>query len=193
MIPAWVQLAYTAMALTVLGVYWVRYGWRNYLWFSDVALIGLVPALLLESAYIASMMAVGVLVLEVFWNVSFFVQLLTGRRVSGLTDYMFERERPLYLRALSLFHVVLPPVMYLLLSRLGYDGSALPGMVLLGWAVLLASYFLTDPASNINWVRGLGSAPQTRLPAPLFLGLMLLAYPLLVFLPAHLLLRLWFD
>ncbi len=192
MIPLWLKFAYTAMAVLVLAVYWVRYGWRNYLWFSDVALIGLVPALWLEDAFLASVLSVGVFLPEVLWNVSFFVQLLTGQRVSGLTDYMFERDRPLWLRGLSLFHVVLLPVMVLLLARLGYDPRALPAMVLLGWAVLLASYGLTDPAKNINWVRGLGNDPQTRMSARRYLALVLLAYPLLVFLPTHVLLRLLF-
>lgn len=192
MIPLWLKLAYTALAAFVLAVYWVRYGWRNYLWFSDVALILLVPALWLENAFLASVLSVGVFLPEVLWNVSFFVQLLTGKRVSGLTDYMFERERSLFLRGLSLFHVVLLPVMVLLLARLGYDPRALPAMVLLGWAVLLASYALTEPEKNINWVRGLGNTPQTRMPARRYFALVLLAYPLLIFLPTHALLRLLF-
>lgn len=192
MIPLWLKLAYTALTAWILAVYWVRYGWRNYLWFSDVALIGLVPALWLESAFLASMMSVGVLLPELLWNVSFFVQLLTGRRVSGLTDYMFERDRALYLRALSLFHVVLPAVLLYLLLRLGYEPAAFPAMVLLGWAVLLASYHLTEPDKNINWVRQLGATPQRRLSAPLYLAAVMIAYPLLVFLPAHLILAFGF-
>lgn len=185
MIPVWLSLAYTALTGLVLAVYWVRYGWRNYLWFSDVALIGMVPALWLESAYLTSLFAAGMLLPELFWNVSFFVQLASGRRMSGLTDYMFERERPLFLRALSLFHVVLPAVMLYLLARLGYDRSAFPAVLLVGWSVLLASYFLADPAKNINWVRGLGARPQTRLPPPIYLALAMAAYPLLVFWPTH--------
>jgi hypothetical protein len=104
---------------------------------------------------------------------------------------MFERERPLFLRALSLFHVALLPVMLFLLLRLGYDPAAFPAMVLLGWAILLASFRLTDPASNINWVHRLGSRPAPASPA-LYLAALMVAYPLLVFFPAHVLLRIFF-
>jgi len=33
----------------------------------------------------------------------FFTRLLTGLRLGGLLDYMFDRTRPVWLRALSLF------------------------------------------------------------------------------------------
>lgn len=187
MIPLWLKVAYSAMVVLVLAAYWFRYGPRNYLWFSDVALIGLVPALWLESAWIASMMAVGMLALELFWNLSFFGQLLSGHRISGLTDYMFEHERPLWLRALSLFHVVVPAVMLYMLWLLGYDAGAWWVMVLLAWVVLPLSYQVATPRENINWVLGLGRV-QTRLPPPVFLCLLMLLYPLLVHLPSHLLL-----
>ncbi len=188
MIPLWVQIAYTAMAALVLPVYWVRYGWRNYLWFSDVALIGMLPALLLESAFLVSMLAVGMLALELLWNVSFFTQLLTGWGLSGLTDYMFEARRPLYLRALSLFHVVVPAAMIFALLRLDYDPSAFPAMIVLSWVVLLATYLLTDPEDNINWVRKLGARPPTKLSPRQYLAALMVGFPLLVHLPTHLVL-----
>lgn len=184
MIPLWLKIAYTAMAVLVLVVYWFRYGPKNYLWFSDVALVGLVPALWLESAFLASMLAVGMLALELFWNLCFFGQLLTGHRISGLTDYMFERERPLWLRALSLFHVVVPAVMIHLLIVLGYDAGAWWAMVLLAWLVIPASYPLATPRENINWVLGFGGV-QTWMRPWRFVLLLMLLYPLLVFLPSH--------
>jgi hypothetical protein len=187
-IPLWLKLGYTAMALLVLVPYWFRYGPRNYLWFSDVALILLVPALWLESAWLASTVAVGMLALELFWNLSFAGRLLGPRWSTGLTDYMFEGARPLWLRGLSLFHIVVPAVTLYLLLRLGYDPRALPTMLLLGWPVLLASYRFADPRENLNWVLGLGTRPQTRIAPRHFLLLMLAGYPLLVWLPSHLLL-----
>jgi hypothetical protein len=187
LIPLWIKLGYSAIALVVLGLYWFRYGPRNYLWFSDVALILLLPALWLESALLASTVAVGTLALELFWNLCFFGRLAGVRRLTGLVDYMFD-QRPLWLRALSLFHVLVPAVTLLLLFRLGYDTRALPIMLLLGWAVLLASYRYADATENLNWVLGLGGRQQTGLPGRQFFARLLLAYPLLVWLPSHLLL-----
>jgi hypothetical protein len=188
MIPLWLKLAYTALAAGVLVVYWFRYGPANYLWLSDVALILLVPALWLESALLASIVAVGTLALELFWSVDLLGRLLLGHRSQGLTGYMFDAGRPLWLRGLSLFHVVVPAVTVWLLLALGYDRRALPLMLVLGWLVLAASWRFTDPQKNINWVHGLGGgartarAPGRRLPA------LMAAFALLVWLPTHLLL-----
>ncbi len=190
MIPLSLKIAYSAMTVVVLVVYWVRYGPRNYLWFSDVALVGLALALWLESAWLASMMAVGMLALESFWNLSFFGQLVTGHRISGLTAYMFERERPLWLRALSLFHVPVPIVMVYLLVELGYHRDAWWAMVLLAWAVLPASYLAATPKENINWTLGPGHVQTWMPPLRYLLLLMAVVYPVLIFLPTHLLL-LW--
>jgi hypothetical protein len=185
MIALELKIAYTVMVVAVLVPYWFRYGWRNYLWFSDVALILLVPALWLESAWVASTVAVGTLALELFWNVSFAGRLFGPRWSTGLTDYMFEPARPLWLRALSLFHMVVPAVTLLLLFELGYDPRALPTMLVLGTAVLVTTYAVTAPEQNINWVRGFGTRPQTRMPPRRYLLLLLVAFPLLVWIPSH--------
>src|SRR5437867_11500922 len=99
------------MAAAILPVYLVHYGPANFLWCSDIALIVTGIALWEESRLLASMMAVGVLLPEALWNVSFFVRLLTGVRVSGLADYMFDRTIPLWIRSLSLFHIPMPVVL----------------------------------------------------------------------------------
>lgn len=185
MFPLWLKLAYTALAATVLVVYWFRYGPANYLWLSDVALILLLPALWLESALLTGIVAVGTLALELFWVVDLLARLLFGHRAEGLTGYMFDARRPLWLRGLSLFHLVLPALTLWMLFILGYDSRALPAMLVLGWIVLAASWRFTDPARNINWAHGFGGGPRvTRAPVGSLLTL-LLAYPLLVWLPTH--------
>ncbi|MFN7087426.1 MAG: hypothetical protein ACK4N4_12470 [Burkholderiales bacterium] len=189
LIPLWLKLAYTLLVGVIVAVYAVKYPLGNFLWFSDIALLGTVPALWLENSLLASMMAVGVLLPEVLWNLSYFGQLLTGKRISGLTDYMFDRGKPLYLRALSLFHAFLPALLLWLVSRLGYDPRALPAQTLLAWLVLPLCYWLTDPELNVNWVFGVGNRPQRRLPPLLYLGLSMVVFPLLVYLPTHLLLQ----
>ena len=122
-IPLWFKLAYTAFVLYVMAVWWKHYGWKNFLWFSDIAFIGAVPAMWLESAPLSSVLTVAVLVPELLWNVDYVLRLLLRRRITGLTDYMFEPERPLLLRGLSLFHVPLPLVLLWLIAAYGYDAS----------------------------------------------------------------------
>ena len=192
MFPLWIKIAYTLFVVLTVAVYSVKYRPGNFLWFSDIALLMTVPALWLESSLLAGMAAVGVLLPEVLWNVSYFGQLLTGRRLTGLTDYMFESGRPLYLRALSLFHVFLPPMLLWMVDTLGYEPSALAAQTALAWVVLPLAYFFTDPEDNVNWVFGPGVEPQKRMPPLAYLGLLMVGFPVLIYLPTHWLLKMLF-
>jgi len=192
-IPLWIKLGYTGMVAVILPVYAVRYGWRNFLWFSDIALVATAAALWLESALLASMMAVGVLLPELLWNVSFLGRLLFGIRATDLAGYMFDPAKPRYLRALSLFHMVLPVTLLWLIARLGYDARAPVAQTALAWAVLPVTYAVVRPHDeNINWVYGLG-ARQTRLSPQRYLMLLMLAFPVIVYLPTHFALKAWFP
>lgn len=190
-IPLWIKIAYTLFVAVLVPVYWVRFGALHFLWASDIALLAMVIALWRESRLITSTVAVATLLPELAWNLDFFARLLIGRGMIGVdgTAYMFNTAQPLWLRGLSLFHVFLPALVIYMLYRIGYDRRAWLAAILLCWTVLPATYLLTDPAKNINWVFGLGGQPQTWLPAPLYLlGLMLL-FPLCVCLPTHLALQ----
>jgi hypothetical protein len=59
MIPLWLKLAYTVFVAIIVPVYAKKWGWGNFLWFSDIALLLMVPALWTESRLLVSMMAVG--------------------------------------------------------------------------------------------------------------------------------------
>jgi len=189
LIPLWIKVTYTVIVLITVAVYSVKYPLGNFLWFSDIAMLVTAAALWLESPLLASMVAVGTLLPEILWNASFFGQVLTGRRVSGLTDYMFDESLPRYLRALSLFHVILPVLMLWLMARLGYDERALVAQTVLAWVVLTLSYWLTDPKLNVNWVFGWGAKPQQLIPPPVYLALLMVAFPALIHYPTHLVLQ----
>lgn len=188
MIPLWIKLAYTIFAAVIVTVYLRKYKPQNFLWFSDIALLVTAAALWLESGLLAGMMAVGVLLPEIFWNVGFFTRLLTGRRLSGLTDYMFEAKRPMYLKALSLYHIVLPVLLIWLVSRLGYVPTALPTQIILAWIILPLSYLISDTEENVNWVFGPGGKPPKDIPPLAYLGLVMIGFPVLIYLPTHLIL-----
>ena len=188
-IPLWIKVAYTLMVAVIVPVYLAYYGPANFLWFSDVALVVTGVALWLESPLLVSMMTVGVLLPELLWNVTLFTRLVTGIRVSGLADYMFDTRIPKWIRALSLFHVVLPVLMLWMLHRLGYDPRALPAQTALAWVILPLTYAVTKPEDNINWVYGPGARPQRQVSPPLYLAFVLIFFPLIVYVPTHLLLR----
>jgi hypothetical protein len=190
LLPLWPKVAYTVFLAVIVPAYWVRNGLANFLWFSDIALLVTGAALWLESSLLASAMAVGVFLPELVWNVSFFARLLTGAHVTSLADYMFDARKSRSMRGLSLLlHVAMPAALIWMLVRLGYDSRGLVVQTALAWVVLPVTYAVTDPAKNINWVFGLGHPPRRRLPPRVHLLVLMLGFPLLAYLPTHLLLR----
>lgn len=184
MIPLWLKIAYTAVVAVIVPLYWLRHGPRNFLWFSDIALIVLVPALWLESALLFSMMAIAVLLPEAVWTASFLGGLVFRRPVTGLAGYMFDSSLPVWLRGLSLFHLLLPPLLVWGVWRLGYDPRALVLQTLAAWIVLPLTRVATDPRKNINWVFAPG-ARSLRIDGRLYFALVMLFFPLCVYLPSH--------
>ena len=189
LIPLPLKIGYTLFLCVLIPVYWVKWGPKNFLWFSDIALLTTGVALWLESSLLASMMTLAIALPELAWNADFFGRLLTGRQMLGLSGYMFDRGKPRFLRALSLFHVVLPIVLLWMVYRLGYDDRALLFQTVVALIVLPATWWITDPADNVNWVYGPGSKPQTRLHPRVYLVLTMILFPLVFYLPTHLFLR----
>jgi hypothetical protein len=188
-IPLWLKISYTAFVCVIVPVYWRHYGPANFLWFSDIALLVIVPALWLESSLLASMMTLAVTLPELAWNLDFFFRLVTGRPLIGLSAYMFDAGIPRHLRGLSLFHVGLPPLLLWLVHRLGYDRRALIAQTAVTMIVLPLSYLLGNRQENINWVYGFGEKPQASVPPLWFLIFLMVGFPLAIYLPTHWLLE----
>lgn len=185
MIPLSLKVVYTLFVCAVVPIYWRQYGPANFLWFSDIALLALAPALWLENTLLVSMVAISVMFFEALWNIDFFFRLLTGKSLIGLSAYMFDPKIPLFIRGLSCFHIVLPLLLLWTLHRLGYDQRAFVWQTIVALVVLPLSYLVSNQQENVNWVYGFGQNPQRILPASLFvMGLMLLS-PFVVYLPTH--------
>jgi len=186
-IPLSLNIVYTLFVCALVPVYWRQYGAANFLLFADIALLALVPALWLENALLVSMMAVSVVFFEALWNADFFFQLSTGRSLIGLSAYMFDPKIPLLIRGLSCFHIVLPLLLLWTLHWLGYDQRAFVWQTVVALVVLPLCHLVSNPQENVNWVYGFGQNPQRIFPAPLFVILLMLLFPLVVYLPTHLL------
>lgn len=172
-IPLLAKWLYTAFMAVLVPVYWICYGPTNFLWFSDITLITTFLALLFELPLIASIAAAFGIVLESIWLVDFLGVFFFDIHLIHLADYMFESQRPLGLRLLSLFHVVLPPLLLWLVWKLGYVRKAWPWATLLSWIVIATSWLVTDPSLNINWVYGYLNTAWTSSPALYLLALTL--------------------
>ncbi len=196
LIPLAVKLAYTLFVAVLVPKYWMTYSAWNFLFFCDVALLVGLCAFWLENPLLMSMVAVGITIPQLLWV----ADLLTGSRITGMTSYMFDSKLSIFVRGLSSFHGWLPFLLVWGVWRLGYDRRALLGWILSSTAILLVSFFLApkppapaetpDLAVNINYVHGLNyERPQTVMPPLLWLSIMIVAFPIVFYLPAHLLFR----
>ena len=198
-IPLWIKIAYTGFLAVMIPVYWINYGPTNFLYFCDVALLLTLLGIWREDALLISLPAVGILLPQVFWCVDFLIQLFGGE-LTGMTAYMFDENRSLFLRGLSLFHGWLPFLLFYLVRRLGYEKRALPGWTAICIALCLTSFFflpaagaeLADPKlpRNVNYVFGMDDAkPQDMMPPLVYLGVWIAALTGLIFVPTHVLLK----
>ena len=206
-IPLWIKVLYTAFLAVLIPVYWVNYGPTNFLYFCDIALLVTLYAVWAESAFAASMAAVGILVPQFFWCADFAVQfgrIAVGAEPSGMTAYMFDGNRSLFLRGLSLFHGWLPFLLIFLVARLGFQRSALKAWTGTAWGLCLFSFFFLPPAGaqtanpntpvNINYVFGFSDKePQTWMPPGLYLAVWMLALLALAYVPTHFALKRYFT
>ncbi len=184
------KIPYTIFVCVLIPAYWHQYGPANFLWGSNIALLITLVALWTGNRLLPSMMALSVLLPELSWVVDFTVRLLLGQEAIPIdgTRYMFDAGIPLWIRGLSLYHIALPIVLVWLLYRFGYQRRALIWQTLLLWLVLPVTYAVSDPAASINWVHGFGSSPQTMMPGPIFVFMLMVLFPVALFLPTHLLL-----
>lgn len=146
-------------------------------------------AIWFRSPLLVSVMLVSILPFELVWNVDFFYQLLSGTELIGLAAYMFDQDKAFFLRGLSLFHVFLPIIWVTYLFKWGYDPRALKYGTALCWSAFTASFLLTGPEKNINWVYYPVVHDWSWIhPLEWTFGLMII-FPLLIFWPAHLLFK----
>lgn len=182
-IPLWFKIFFTVFSIVILLMNIFVYSWTNVFWFSHTAVFLMLFALWTESSLIGSMAGVGILFFHIFWSALFFIQLLTGLRIGAL-NYMFDSSTPMFLRAVSLFHVGMPPLIIWFINNKGYDPRALKYQTGLGVVLIFFSYLLSSLEANINWVFG-PVKPQNAVPQPLYFLIEIVMIPALVYLPTH--------
>lgn len=189
--PLWIKIFFTLFVACFIPVYWGYGEAGSFLWFYDVALLATAAALWFELPLLASMTALAVLLPEAAWNIGFFSRAFGRPDLFGLASYAFDAATPRALRALSLVHIGLPVLILWMVHRLGYDRRAFVAQTLFAWALLALSYALAfTPAGDFYWSLGVGkSLARSWLPGGLWLLLAMLAFPVLVYLPTHAILR----
>lgn len=192
-IPLAFKLAYTAFMAVLIPVYWHYYGPTNFLYFCDVALILTLIGVWLDSALLISMCAVGILLPQTYWCIDFIVRAF-GVSLTGMTDYMFNPQTSLFLRGLSLYHGWMPFMLAYLVWKTGYDKRGFPAWTVVTWALILIAFFFLPPPRpnagltpvNINYVWGMSdAAAQTWVHPYVWIAIMMIGMPLLLFLPTQ--------
>ena len=199
-IPLWVKLTYTLFRGYPRAVLPACYGPTNFLYYCDVALLMTLVAVWREDSLWASMPAVGILLPQSFWIADFLGRMigLPVLRDDGVhVRLQVSRCSPGACRS---FTSGCPCSWSGSCGELGYDRRAFRAWTVLAWGLMLVCYFLMPGPSaslskagvpvNINYVYGLSDTePQHWMPPLAYLGLLLVALPLGVFLPTHLVLR----
>jgi len=195
-IPLWLKLGYCVFMAVLIPVYWHYYGSTNFLYFCDIALILTLAGIWLESPLLLSMCAVGIVASQALWVVDFLAHFV-GVSLTGITDYMFEAHRSLFLRGLSLFHGWLPFLLVYLIWKVGHDRRAFVAWTGLAWMLILICFFFMPPPQpnpgltpvNINYVWGPSDhAPQTWVSPWIWVAGLIIGLPVLLFAPVHFLL-----
>ncbi len=189
-IPLWLKIAWTVWVSAWAPLYWRHYGVQNFLYFCDLGNFFIALALWLESPLIFSWQATGLLLFQTLYNVDLIGALFSGHHIIGGTEYMFDPQVPLFVRLLSLFHVVTPPLLLWAIYRLGYDKRGWKCQTLLTWIVVPINYFWR-PQFDVNWARGPFFREQHVLPGAAYLAAYLISVPILAYWLTHLLLQWW--
>jgi hypothetical protein len=183
-IPLWLKLLWTAWVLVWVPVYYREYGVQNFLFFCDLGNLFITVALWRESPLLFSWQATGLLLFQTLYTIDLASVLVSGRHLIGGTEYMFDVNVPLWIRLLSLFHVVVPPLLLWVIWRLGYDSRGWKHQTLTAWMVVPINYFWR-PQFDVNWARGPFFHEQHAMPGLLYLLLYLITIPAVVYFPTH--------
>jgi len=148
-LPALARALALAWLLVYLPAYALAYGFANFLFLCNLSVILGCIGVLAESPLLITSQAIGVLVVGAAWTLDLGWRLLTGAHLIGGTEYMWEERWPLFTRLLSLYHVVLPPVLVWAAARVGHDRRGLRLQSAIAVAGVLVGRAL-GPEANIN-------------------------------------------
>jgi len=183
-IPLRLKIFWTAWVMVWAPIYWREYGSQNFLFFCDLGNLFIAAGLWLESPLIFSWQACSLLLFQSLFSVDLAAALVSGHHPIGGTEFMFDPQVALWIRLLSLFHVVTPPLLLWAIWRLGYDGRGWKYQTLTAWIVVPINYFWR-PQYDVNWARGPFFREQHAVPGLLYLLGYLIIVPAVVYFPTH--------
>lgn len=178
----WVSLLW---CLVWVPCYWRTWGAANFLHVCDVAVLLTCMGLWAGNSLLLSAQSVSAILADLAWCLDAGWRLTLGRHLVGGTEYMWDPRYPLFVRLLSLFHVLLPAVLLWSLHRVGYDRSAWKlQSAILAFLLIVSRFF--DPALNLNYAFVDPVLHRSWGPAPVHLAVIFVAIVAVFYWPTHL-------
>jgi hypothetical protein len=186
--PPWIRWAVLVWLAIWIPAYWRTWGAANFIHLCDIAVILACAGVWTNSALLISSQAVSSLLVDAAWMLDAGWRLVRGRALLGGADYLFDVHYPLWVRLLTLFHVVMPVLLLWALRRTGYDRRGWALQCAIALPLFVAARF-TDPAENINYAFIDPFIHRQWGPAPIHVLISWLFIAFVVYLPTHLFLR----
>jgi len=187
-LPTQIRWGALCWLLIWIPAYWHTWGAANFLHLCDLAVVLTCVGLWSNSALLLSSQAVSSLLIDTTWAVDAAARFLSGRHLIGGTEYLFDTNFPLWVRMLSLFHVVMPFLLLWALNRVGYNRGGWILQCAIAIPVVVLSRLAATPKTNINFVYTDPFFHRAWGPAPLHILAVLVFLAFVVYLPTHLLL-----
>ena len=181
----WVRYASLIWIVVWLPTYWRYWGLQNFLHVCDIAVILTCAGLWWSHSLLLSSQAVSSIVADLLWDLDAAWRLFSGHNLIGGTEYMWDAHYPLWVRLLSLFHVVWPILLLWALQQTGYDRRGWLLQSAIAAAGMIAARF-ANPRMNINYAFRDPLAHRAWGPAPIHVALIWLGLVVLIYLPTHL-------
>jgi hypothetical protein len=172
-------------------VYWRTWGISNFLQLCDIAVMLTCLGIWTGSALLISSQAISSLAIDLIWALDAGSRLVSTRHIIGGTEYLFDTQYPLWVRLLSLFHVVMPFLLIWALRKVGYDSRGLWLQCAIAYFAFYSAHY-TNPAKNMNFAFFDPFFHRTWGPAPIHALVNTLFMLAVVYLPTHWILRRFF-
>jgi hypothetical protein len=187
-LPIWLKIASAIWFVVWFPIYWQTWGGANFIHLCDIAVIITCIGIWTDSALLISSQAVSSLAVDLAWLLDVGLRLFRNRTGLGGTEYLFDPHYALWIRLLTLFHLVLPVMLLWGIYRLGYDSRAWALQDAIALPAFIAARF-TSPAENINYAFTDPFLGKQWGPAPVHVLISWLFMCVVVYLPTHLALR----
>lgn len=189
--PIWMR--WTALVWFALWfpIYWRTWGAANFIHLCDVAMILTCIGMWTNSALLISSQAVGALIVDIVWSLDAASRIFFYHALFPGNEYLMDAHYPLWIRSLTVFHVVLPLLLLWGVYLMGYHrgGWALQSAIAL--PVFIIARF-TKPDTNVDFAFSDPFLHRSWSPAALYVFVAWLFMVLVVYLPTHLVLKRFF-